>query len=122
MPKVQPTFYNHDARPAATWQLQASTSTAGRTVLSHISTNIFVNPPAQVGHTHPEFYAMDFDVSAQADTTMEDRTNEDDADAPTVIEGTGITVVPRAKRYHNSVRVVHSFMNSSIDLSIGRAS
>ena len=98
MPKVQPPFYNHGARPAAAWQLQASTSTAGCTVLSHISTNVFVNPPAQVGHTHPEFYAVDFDVSVQADTAIKDWTNEDDADAPTVIEGTGITVVPRAKK------------------------
>ena len=84
-----------------------------------LSTNVFVNPSAQVGYTHPKFYAMDFDVSVQADTAMEDRTNEDDADAPTVIKGIGITVVPQAKRYHNSVHVVHSFMNFSIDLSIG---
>jgi hypothetical protein len=108
MPKAQPlTFYNHGARPAAARQLQASTTTAGHTILSYISTNVFVNPPAQVGHTHPEFYTVDFDdASAQVDTTMEDSTNVDDADALTVIEGTGITIIPRAKRYHNSVRVV----------------
>jgi hypothetical protein len=83
------------------------TTTAGHTILSYTSTNVFVNPPAQVGHTHPEFYTVDFDdASAQVDTTMEDSTNVDDADAPTVIEGTGITIIPRAKRYHNSVRVV----------------
>ena len=49
---------------------------------------------------------MDFDdTSAQVDTT-DDLTNEDEADVPTVIPGTGITVVPPAKRYHNSVSIM----------------
>ena len=68
---------------------------------------------------------MDFDdASAQVDTTMEDSTNVDDVDAPTVIEGTGITIIPQAKGIITQfvLCVVHNFMNSSIDLSVGRAS
>jgi hypothetical protein len=107
MPKAAShTFYNHNARPATGRQLQASTTTSGSTILSYISTNVFVNPPNQGPHPHSEFYAMDFDdTSAQVDTT-DDLTNEDEADVPTVIPGTGITVVPPAKRYHNSVSIM----------------
>jgi len=125
MPKAQPlTFYNHGARPAAARQLQASTTTAGHTILSYISTNVFVNPPAQVGHTHPEFYTVDFDdASAQVDTTMEDSTNVMrmpplSSRAPALqlyLEQKGIIT-------QFVLCVVHNFMNSSIDLSVGRAS
>jgi hypothetical protein len=108
MPKALPaTFWNHNARPAVARQLQMSNLCRGRSIMLYISTDVFVNPPVQVGRAdNIEFYPMDFDDTNLADGTGMDNNQLDDPadDRPTVIAGTGVIVMPPAKRYHNSVR------------------
>jgi hypothetical protein len=78
--------------------------------MSYISTDVFVNPLVQVGCAdNVKFYPMDFD-----DTNLADRMGLDNNqlydpadDRPTVIAGTGIIVMPPAKRYYNSVHFLH---------------
>ena len=106
MPKVPSlSLYNHNARPATSRQIQSSTSRTGRTVLSYISTNVFVQPPAQVEYTgNHDYYAMDFDDATTPDDMETDDVNGDQANESNVVPGTGVTIVPAAKRYQNSVR------------------
>ena len=74
-------------------------------ILLYISTDVFVDPPVQVGRTDNEFYSVDFDDTSVADGTgLDDRSDDDSPDdGPTMIACTSIVVVPPAKRYHNSV-------------------
>jgi hypothetical protein len=113
MPKVLPvSLYVHNARPATSRQIQSSTRT-GRTVLSYISADVFVQPPAQVEYAGNDYYPMDFDDTAP-DKMSTDHINGDQANESNIIPGTGVTIVPPAKRYHNSVRVcICVFITSS---------
>jgi len=104
MPKdPSQSFYNHNARPATSRQLGTSTTRTGGTILSYISSNVFVNPPPLIGHKDV-YYAIDFDDLPGLDNIPDDPMEEEETEQSTVITGTNIQVVP-AKRYHNSVRV-----------------
>jgi hypothetical protein len=84
-----------------------STTPAGRTILSYVASNVFVDPPPQVGHKHA-YYAVDFDDAPASDNiTLDNPLEEEELGESTIIAGTNIHVVPPAKRYHNSVRVAH---------------
>jgi len=110
MPKVpSQSLYNHNARPATARQLGTSTTRTGGTILSYISSNVFVNPPPPVGHKDM-YYAIDFDDLPGPDNIIPDGPmEEEETGQSTVITGTNIQVVPLAKRYHNSVRVTPTY-------------
>jgi len=110
MPKApSQSLYNHNARPATAQQLGTSTTRTGGTILSYISSNVFVNPPPLVGHKDM-YYAINFDDMPGPDNIIpDDPMEEEETGQSTVITGTNIQVVPPAKRYHNSVRVTPTY-------------
>jgi len=112
MPKTPSSLYVHNARPVTSQQIQSSTRT-GRTVLSYISADVFVEPPAQVEYAGNDYYPMDFDDTTPDEMSI-DHINGNQANESNVIPGTGVIIVLAAKRYHNSVclclRVRHKFI------------
>ena len=96
-------------QPATARQLGTSTTRTGGTILSYISSNVFVNPPPLVGHKDM-YYAINFDDMPGPDNIiLDDLMEEEKTGQSTVITGTNIQVVPPAKRYHNSVRVTPTY-------------
>jgi len=113
MPKASSSLYVHNAQPVTSQQIQSSTQT-GCTVLSYISADVFVQPLAQVEYAGNDYYPMDFDDTTPDEIPI-DHINRNQANKSNVIPGTGITIVPAAKRYHNSVclclHVCHKFIS-----------
>jgi hypothetical protein len=102
-------LYNHNACPAIARQLGMLTTPAGHTTLSYVASNVFVNPPPQIGHKHA-YYAMDFDDAPASDNiTLDDLLEEEELGESTIIAGTNIYLVSLAKRYHNSVHVTLTY-------------
>lgn len=104
MPKVPSALYNHATRDATARQLNISTSSTGRSLLSWRSSQVPLQPPVPLAQSTSEYYVaddMDIDDEVPANPVDED-------ERPQTIEVMpGVLVQPKlkAKRYENSVCV-----------------
>jgi len=113
MPKAPVPLYAHSTRNATARQLNVTSSASGRSSYSYTTAHVPIEPAAPESHPGDDYYppnsAMDIDG-------IDDDRQDTDGVIPDVDEGATVEampgvhvhIVPKAKRYDNSVRMFYT--------------